>query len=113
MARKPSSHSNIPDWRSKGRNELFSNSKTLNQTSLVPAAVTSPAVVKTLFSSPKPATRSDWESSECDKSNLKVNIPQKLKHINQADAAKAALGKSAHVPVVCFELHLLTRFTFA
>ena len=99
VSRDPSTNqTRIPDWRSKGKNELFSNSKA-DQKNIVPQSLAaSPAVVKTLFSSPTADTkaRSDWNtSSERDKSLLKVNIPQKLKHIEHADAAKSALGTSA------------------
>ncbi|KAL7533031.1 hypothetical protein ACHAXR_004998, partial [Thalassiosira sp. AJA248-18] len=101
MARDASiSKKKIPDWRSKGKNELFSNSKT-NQSSLVPKSFASPAVAKTLFSSPIPGAkvRSDWNTtSERDKALLKVNIPQKLKHIESSDAAKAALAKFGTTP---------------
>ena len=86
----------IPDWRSKGRNELYSSTKPA-QTSIVSQPVAaSPAVAKNLFSSPLSTTkaRSDWsKTSERDRGLLKVNIPQKLKTIDSADAAKAALGK--------------------
>ena len=86
----------IPDWRSKGRNELYSSTKPA-QTSIVSQPVAaSPAVAKNLFSSPLSTTkaRSDWsKTSERDRGLLKVNIPQKLKTIDSADAAKAALGQ--------------------
>lgn len=87
-----------PDWRSNyARNELFSNSKA-EQTSIVPKPVaTSPALAKTLFSSPIADTkaRSDWNDN---KSLLQVNIPQQLKQINHADAAKVALSKFGMTP---------------
>jgi len=95
------SQARIPNWRSKGKNELFSNSKA-QQTSLIPKPLAaSPAVAKTLFSSPNVGAkaRSDWNTtSERDKALLKVNIPQKLKHIESNDAAKVALAKFGTTP---------------
>jgi len=90
----------IPDWRSKGKSELFSNSKA-EQKSLIPKSLTVSPVVKTLFSSPIPGTkaRPDWNtSSERDKPLLRVNIPQKLKQVEHADAAKVALAKFGTTP---------------
>jgi len=90
--------STIPDWRSKGKNELLSTSKATT-TNLVPKLnTTSPAVAKTLFSSPMAGTtaRSDWTSG--DQGLLKINIPQQLKQINHADAAKEALSKFGTTP---------------
>lgn len=94
MVAPDTNQARIPDWRSQGKNELYSNSK--QQTGLVPKLHVSPAVAKNLFSSPIAGTtaRSDWtKTSERDKALLRVNIPQQLKHIDHADAAKAALGK--------------------
>lgn len=98
MIAQDNNQAKIPDWRSKGRNELYSNLKG-KQTSLVKS--TSPAVAKTLFSSPIAGTtaRPDWTvTSERDKALLKVNIPQQLKYIDHADAAKAALAKFGTTP---------------
>lgn len=98
MIAQDNTQAKIPDWRSKGRNELYSNLKG-KQTSLVKS--TSPAVAKTLFSSPIAGTtaRPDWTvTSERDKALLKVNIPQQLKYIDHADAAKAALAKFGTTP---------------
>ena len=88
----------MPDWRSKGKNELLSTSKA-TMTNLVPKLnTTSSAVAKTLFSSPMAGTtaRSDWTSG--DQGLLKINIPQQLKQINHADAAKEALSKFGTTP---------------
>ena len=91
-----SSQAQIPDWRSRGKNQLFSKSKA-EQMGIVPRAhVASPAVAKTLFSSPFAGTkaRNDWNAtSEREKAMLKVNFPKQLVTIEYADAAKQALGK--------------------
>ncbi len=91
-----SSQAQIPDWRSRGKNQLFSKSKA-EQMSIVPRAhVASPAVAKALFSSPFAGTkaRNDWNAtSEREKAMLNVNIPKQLVTIEYADAAKQALGK--------------------
>jgi len=95
-----SSQTMIPDWRSKGRNELFSNSKA-QQTSLVTKSLAASPVVKTLFSSPTTGmkARSEWNtSSELEKALLRVNIPQKLKQVEASDAAKKALAKFGTTP---------------
>jgi hypothetical protein len=67
--------------------------------SIIPRALAaSPAVAKTLFSSPIAGTkaRNDWNTaSEREKAILNVNIPKKLMTIEYADAAKQALGKFA------------------
>ncbi len=91
-----SSQARIPDWRSRGKNQLFSNSRT-EQMNIIPRALAaSPAVAKTLFSSPIAGTkaRNDWNTtSEREKAILDVNIPKKLLTIEFADAAKQALRK--------------------
>ena len=93
-----SSQARIPEWRSRGKNQLFSNSRA-EQMSIIPRALAaSPAVAKTLFSSPIAGTkaRNDWNTaSEREKAILNVNIPKKLMTIEYADAAKKALGKFA------------------
>ena len=83
--------SNIPDWRSKGKNELFCNSNQVTETRLNTRPSPS-AVVKTLFSSPiSGSPRTEWNSR--DATPLKVNVPQKLKLVRAEDAAAAALGE--------------------
>jgi len=93
MIPQGSSASLIPDWRSKGKNELYK----AEQTSIVPQSLAVSPVVKTLFSSPISGTkaRSDWNTtSAC----LRVNIPQKLRQVDVADAAKVALAKFGTTP---------------
>ena len=93
----------IPDWRSKGRNELFLSSK--GQANSIVPAYSTPPVVKSLFSSPLTGTktRSEWgNTSERDSSLLQVNVPKNLQKINTSDAAKAALGKFQTCQFICF-----------
>jgi len=90
--RKP----NIPDWRSKGKNELFCSSNLVTETRLDPRPSPS-AVVKTLFSSPIAGSpRTEWNNR--DPTPLKVNVPQKLKTVRAEDAAAAALAKFGTTP---------------
>ncbi|KAL3799320.1 hypothetical protein ACHAW5_001257 [Stephanodiscus triporus] len=95
------SQARIPDWRSKGKNQLFSNSKSEQMTIIPKALAASPAVAKTLFSSPIAGTkaRNDWNTtSEREKAILNVNVPKKLMTIEYADAAKQALAKFGMTP---------------
>eukprot|EP00804_Cyclotella_cryptica_P018820 CCRYP_018694-RD/>CCRYP_018694-RD protein AED:0.05 eAED:0.20 QI:0/0.33/0.42/1/0.66/0.71/7/398/3423 len=81
----------IPDWKSKGKNELMPSSR--------PPATkvvhnTSP-VAKTLFSSPIAGrkARAEWSTKSASASStLQFNIPKNLQEINVTDAAKAALA---------------------
>jgi len=94
-------HAQIPDWRSRGRNELFSASKE-DKTNIVPKSLmSSPALAKTLFLSPPAGVkvRKDWYAqTDIVHAELKVNMPQKLKYVDSAEAAKDALGKSTVFP---------------
>ncbi|KAL7553465.1 hypothetical protein ACHAWF_016746 [Thalassiosira exigua] len=93
------SQAKIPDWRSRGKNELFSNSRASNQTNLqTKPFAASPALAKTLFSSPVADTRCrDWNTNP-ESAPLQVNLPQKLKVVNRADAVKTALSKFGTTP---------------
>jgi hypothetical protein len=114
--RRSSTHSDVvPDWKSKGKNELVSSSR-LHVTKVV--QYTSP-VVKTLFSSPIAGTkaRPEWSTkSQCASSTLQINIPKNLQEINATDAAKAALGELKHCDtensfILLQLLYLLNVFT--
>jgi hypothetical protein len=93
----PIKHAHIPDWRNKGRNELFPASRE-DTKSIVPSSfASSPALAKTLFVSPAAGAKSrrDWDApAEYVQAELKVNLPHKLRHIDSSEAAKDALGKS-------------------
>jgi hypothetical protein len=85
----------IPDWRSKGKNELLPNSR--KQEMHVTNQQSSP-VVRSLFSSPV-ASSHRWNSPSTQSSTaLQINIPTNLKEINSADAAKSALAKFGTTP---------------
>jgi hypothetical protein len=62
MTQDSSTNENIPDWRSKGKNELFSSSKA----ALIPKPLAVSPVVKTLFSSHimvDTKVRPDWNTT--------------------------------------------------
>merc|ERR1711957_340783 len=95
MSQDSSTSQAIPDWRSKGKNELLSNSKAV----LTPRPLAVSPVVKTLFPVTETKARPDWNTtSEAENVLLRVNIPQKLNQINHADAAKTALAKFGTTP---------------
>eukprot|EP00984_Skeletonema_dohrnii_P014079 scaffold5885_cov96-Skeletonema_dohrnii-CCMP3373.AAC.1 len=87
---------NIPDWKSKGRSELFSTSK-LSKPSSTPQPSTARPVAKALFASPLAGAkaRPEWNTNE---PLLKVEIPQKLKQIDSTEAAKTALATFGTTP---------------
>jgi hypothetical protein len=63
--------------------------------------MSSPALAKTLFLSPPAGVkvRKDWYAqTDIVHAELKVNMPQKLKYVDSAEAAKDALGKSTVFP---------------
>ena len=88
---------NIPDWKSKGRSELFSTSKLSKPGSSTPKPATTTPVAKALFASPLAGTkaRPEWNT---DEPLLKVKIPQKLKQIDSTEAAKTALATFGTTP---------------
>lgn len=88
---------NIPDWKSKGRSELFSTSKLSKPGSSTPKPATAMPVAKALFASPLAGTtaRPGWN---IDEPLLKVEIPQKLKQIDTNEAAKTALATFGTTP---------------
>jgi len=89
----------IPDWKSKGQNQLLPISRP-QESRIVSKSAASP-VAKTLFSSPLAGAkaRPEWSiASERDTALLKVNIPQKLNEIDASDAAKSALAKFGTTP---------------
>jgi hypothetical protein len=95
------SQSQIPDWRSKGKNQLYSNSKA--EQLLVTASRAndaSSAIAKSLFSSPITSTKArDWNAAtEREKAILNINVPTQLKTINLADATTEALKKFGLTP---------------
>jgi hypothetical protein len=92
----------IPEWRSKGKNELLTSSraKDTKSSEISRTSHTSP-VVKTLFSSPIAGSqpRSQWSmQANTASSSLKVNIPTSLKEVHVSDAAKIALTKFGTTP---------------
>jgi hypothetical protein len=95
------SQSQIPDWRSKGKNQLYSNSKA-EQLLVTASRVNdaSPAIAKSLLSSPITSTKArDWNAaSEREKAVLNINVPTQLTTINLADATTEALKKFGLTP---------------
>ncbi len=92
------SQGNIPDWKSKGRSELFSTSKLSSKPeSSTPKPTVMTPVAKALFASPLASTkaRPEWNTNE---PLLKVEIPQKLKQIDTTVAAKTALATFGTTP---------------
>eukprot|EP00986_Skeletonema_menzelii_P003700 scaffold1174_cov196-Skeletonema_menzelii.AAC.1 len=87
----------IPDWKSKGRSELFSTSKLSKPGSSTPQPATVRPVAKALFASPLAGVkaRPEWNTNE---PLLKVEIPQKLKQIDSTEAAKTALAAFGTTP---------------
>ena len=92
MVTQSSSAPNIPDWKSKGRSELFSTSKLPKPASNTPKPVAATPVAKALFSSPLAGAKARSEWTTTTEPILKVEIPQKLKQIDSTVAAKSALA---------------------
>jgi hypothetical protein len=83
----------IPDWKSKGKNELLPASRKQERQNHH-----SSPVVRSLFSSPVASSQRWKRTSTQSSTTLQVNIPTNLKEINASDAAKSALAKFGTTP---------------
>ena len=92
MVSQSSSAPNIPDWKSKGRSELFSTSKLPKSASNTPKPAAATPVAKALFSSPLAGAKARSEWTTTSEPILKVEVPQTLKQIDSTVAAKSALA---------------------